>query len=117
MTMKATICAFLSAFGMFLFIAPAQTQTQGKPCPGLTGAARTECLRREVNRGNAENARNAAYLASLNQSMTRACRLADAADSAASALAEGKVRQVSWAGKVWISARALGMAAARSHDE
>ena len=86
-------------------------------CPGLTGIARTNCLLQERDRTAVIAARDNAYFESLNRSMEKACRAAEAADFAAHILSEGKSPQVMWAGRVWLSARALGAAASHSRDE
>ena len=101
-----------AAFAFILSLCPAQSIAQGSGlCPGLTGRERTVCLRQEANRTSAQAAYDNAYLASLTNSMQKACRAAEAADFAAEALMEGKTKQVVWAGRTWMIARALSDAA------
>lgn len=94
--------------------APAQAQPL---CPGLTGAARTACLRQERDRTAADAAYWNAYTQSLNRSVQQACRLAEAGDMAAEMLNAGHGSPVVWAGRTWTLARALGTAVMRQHDE
>jgi hypothetical protein len=95
-----------------------QPATRGSGlCPGLTGQRRTDCLVRERDRTAADAAYWNAYNQSLNRSVERACRLAEAGDFAAEMLSAGHGSPVVWAGRVWTGARGLGTAVMRQREE
>ena len=63
--------------------------TQQKPCPGLTGKARTDCLRAEVERTRRESEAANKKAARLDKAMKVACGADKAAPVAAGAVAKG----------------------------
>jgi hypothetical protein len=110
--MKTIIGMGVLAFAATLVAAPADSRrpsdsSDPRNCPARGQPGRTECLRNMVQRGEAENARNNAYYASLNQSMRKACDTAAAADAAARMAGRSANPTVRVGGRVWTSARAL----------
>lgn len=108
---------FSACFCLIANFAGFGTVSAAPLCPGLSGQARSNCLRAEQNRTAATASRDNAYLASLNRSMDQSCKAVEAADFAAQILAEGKEANVMWAGRTWMTARALADASMGQRQE
>lgn len=108
----ATLCLALAA-------SSAQAQSQ-KYCPGLTGAARTACLKEEMAKAQAESAAAKKRLATLDRAQQVACAAAKTLDKAAKAAERAGAITLSkpfkYGGKVWTTSRALSSDAAKEAE-
>jgi hypothetical protein len=108
----ATLCLALAACSVH-----AQSQ---KFCPGLTGPARTTCLKEEMAKAQAESAAARKRLAILDRTQQLACTTAKTLDKAAKAAERaGTITQskpFKYGGKIWTSSRALSSDATKEAE-
>ena len=88
LSMCAIALATFMSFGV-VQAKPDNAPSQQKPCPGLTGKARTDCLQAEVARGRRESDAGNKKVQRLDKAIKVACGADKVAPVAAGAVAKG----------------------------